>query len=314
MRSPLLTPIATLSAATLLLTHGCAAGGVAADPSAPALPLARDAAIDGTLFVSDFYSADVLLYREQLQNPAPFGKISEGLSNSYNLFVDQRGTLYVQGNNNTITEFPKGRKKPHKVLNEPPAGPGGYGTGVSLAVGSDGTVYAVDPYGSQLYEFANGSTSPTTTIGISHPYGLALDSKNDLYVGYTYSSSGFNARVMEYAPGQTTGKDLGIEVKLGGGLNVDVHDNLLVGDQGTQLIDVFRPGSKRPFRQIDTAPNYPYQFAFSRSEHRLYLVSGTPAAVYVYDYKTGKLLRSDTQGLSPSGYALGVAVEPAAPW
>lgn len=47
-------------------------------------------------------------------------------------------------------------------------------------------MYAVDPYGSQLYESANGATKPTTIISISHPYGLAIDSKNDLFVGYMF--------------------------------------------------------------------------------------------------------------------------------
>ena len=272
-----------------------------------------EAVTEATLFVSNFYPADVVIYPANVQNPSPRGTISQGLSNSYNLAVDQAGTLYVQGNNNTITEFPMGSRKPSKVLKEPPAGPSGLGTGVCVAVGADGTVYAADPYGSQLYEFANGSTSPTTTISIPHPYGLALDSKNNLYVGYTTSPSGFNARVMEFAPGKTVGKDLGIQLSLGGGLNVDERDNLLVGDQGSQTIDIFKPGQTKPSRTIDTAPNYPYQFAFSHDERRLYLVSGSPAAAYVYDYRSGKLLWTVSKGLSQSGYALGVAVRPAAP-
>jgi DNA-binding beta-propeller fold protein YncE len=108
-------------------------------------------------------------------------------------------------------------------------------------------------------------------------------------------------------------RDDGIQVTLGGGLNVDQHDNLLVGDQGSLVIDIFKQGATTPFRQITTAPNYPYQFAFSHDERHVYLVSGQPAAVYVYAYGSGKLLWTDTQGLSPSGYALGVAVRPAAP-
>ncbi|HLY03204.1 MAG TPA: hypothetical protein VKR56_12005 [Candidatus Cybelea sp.] len=41
-------------------------------------------------------------------------------------------------------------------------------------------------------------------------------------------------------------------------------------------------------------------------------MSGTPAAVYVYDYKAGKLAWTDSQGLKSSGYAEGVALRPAA--
>lgn len=315
-----LRSIVAIASVTLfaLAAAGCSSGNATVPYSGGGLSSVAalqfpDAQVRSTLFVSNFYDKDVVLYPADKNNPPPSGTISQGLSNSYNLAVDQAGTLYVQGNNNTITEFPKGSRKPSKVLTEPPAGPGGLGTGICVEVGADGTVYAVDHYAGQLYEFAGGATSPTTTIDVPHAFGLALDSKNDLYVGYTYSSSGFNARVLEFAPGQTKGKDLGIQVELGGGLNVDAHDNLLVGDQGNQVIDIFKQGATSPFRTISTAPNYPYQFAFNRNEGRLYLVSGTPAAVYVYNYVTGKLLWTDTQGLSPSGYAEGVALRPAAP-
>lgn len=311
-------PMLELACVTLLMA---AAPGCSTNVTVPysnaglstvqALPFS-DARIKSTLFVANFEAMDVLLYPAGKNNPPPSGTISQGLTNSYNLAVDRAGTLYVQGNNNTITEFPKGSRKPSKVLNEPPAGPYKLGTGVCVAVGTDGTVYATDLYGSELFEFAGGAKSPTTTIDISHPFGLALDSKNNLYVDYTYSPSGYDARVMKFAPGQIKGSDLGIQVKLIGGLNVDSSDNLLVGDQGNEVIDIFKPGATRPFRTIATAPNYPYQFAFDRSEGRLYLVSGHPA-VYVYDYATGKLLWTDTQGLSPSGSADGVALSPAAP-
>jgi len=276
-------------------------------------PFVRGAAIpDGhgsRLYVSNFYAADVVIYPAAANDPPVVRTISQGLSNSYNLAVDGAGTLYVQGNNNTISEFAHGGEKPTKVLTEPKIG---LGTCVTLAVGADGTVYSADLLESQLYEFATGSTTPTTTINLSHPFGIALDSSNNLYVGYTSSPSGFDFRIMEFAPGQTTGKDLGIQVSLAGGINVDKHNNLLVGDQGTQVIDIFKPGKTQPFRQISTAPYYPYQFAFDEKERYVYLVSGTPAAVYVYDYKTGAFAWSDSQGLSPSGYAEGVALSPAA--
>jgi hypothetical protein len=67
----------------------------------------------------------------------------------------------------------------------------------------------------------------------------------------TVAVDGNHARVRAtVAPGQKTGKDFGIQVTLGGGLNVDQHDNLLVGDQGSQVIDIFRQGTTSPFRQI----------------------------------------------------------------
>lgn len=308
----------TLVSAALLVLAVSIAGCASISSSEAALPapaaLLRHGANDGAsgkLFVSDYYVSEILIYPAHAKNPAPTGSITSGVSYPYNLAVDRSGTLYVQNNNNTITEYSTSGSGPTKTLDEPKVG---YGTGICVTVGDDGTVYAVDHLAGQIYEFKNGSESPTTTIDLEHAFGLALDSKNDLYAGYTSSSSGYYGRVERFKPGKTGGRDLGISVKLQGGLAVDKHNDLLVGDQGNKVIDIYKPGATTPFRTIDTSPAYPYQFAFDRKERYLYLVSGEPAEVYVYDYATGKLAWTDTQGLSGSkGYAEGVALSPAAP-
>ena len=300
-----------LAAGLLVAASGCASS----PPSGSALPFASSSAAasksSGDLFVSDFYAAKVLIYPAGQNNPEPTGSITDGVSDPYNLAVNKHGTLYVQNNNLTVTEYPKGETSPSKTLNEPQES---VGTGVCVTVGSDGMVYAIDHYVSQIYEFKKGATSPTTTIFLSHAFGLALDSRNNLYVGWAPNSSGGPGRVERFKPGSTTGKDLGIETKYEGGLAIDKHDNVLVGDQGNRVIDIFKKGQTTPFRSISTYPAYPYQFAFDRSDKHLYMVSGEPAEVYVYDYSTGDLAWTDTQGLPGSGgYAEGVALSPAQP-
>jgi len=228
----------------------------------------------------------------------------------YNLAVDDAGTLYVQNNNNTVTEYPKGQVTPSKTLTEPKRG---YGTGICVTVGKDGTVYTVDHLAGQIYELKNGSTTPTTIINLSEAFGLALDSKNNLYVGWATNSSGGPGHVMKYKPGATTGHDLGITVEYSGGLAVDSHDNLLVGDQGNHVIDIFKKGATTPFRTINAYPNNPYEFAFDRREVYLYLVGGPPE-VDVYNCATGVLAWTVTKGFgSGSGSAAGVALLPRAP-
>jgi len=263
------------------------------------------------LYVSDFYASKILVYPAAKKNPEPTGSISASVSYPYNLAVDTAGTLYVQNNNDTVTEYPKGTSTPSKTLDEPTTG---VGTGICITVGSDGTVYTVDHYAGQVYEFKDGSTNPTTTIDLTEAFGVALDSKNNLYVGWASNSSGGPGHVMKYKPGSTKGKDLDITVEYSGGLAVDAEDNLLVGDQGNRVIDIFKPGADTPFRTISTSPAAPYQFAFDKKDKYLYLVSGSPAEVYVYDYKSGKLKWTDTQGMNGSeGYAEGVALSPAQP-
>lgn len=307
-----ISPLSHAAGFFLVGLAGCAASQTV-DSTALIPSYGKDDIQQAKLFVSDFYASQVIVYPAHLQNPAPISVISSGVSNPYNLAVDATGKLYVQNNNNTITEYPKGHSAPIKTLTEPPAGPGGLGTGICVTVGRNGTVYAADHYAGQVYEFAHGSMTPTTTLYVSEAFGLALDSRNDLYVGWSNSSSGAAGHVMRFKPGSSIGHDLGITVKLSGGLAVDSNDHLLVGDQGQSLIDIFKLGATKPYRMIDTAPNPPYQFALDRGERHLYLISGTPAEVYVYDYATGAPAWTITQGLpGPAGYAMGVALRPSA--
>lgn len=297
----------------MTLVTGCAsapqAGFTAPLASARVAP---DAGGGGKLFVSDFYSSGVLIYPAGAHNPQPLGTITNGVSDPYNLAVDKAGTLYVQNNNNTVTEYPKGSTSPSVTLNEPAMG---YGTGICVTVGRDLTVYTADHLNGKVFEFKAGYTSPTTTLSVQEAFGLALDSHNNLYVGWAPYSSGGPAHVMKFKPGATSGKDLGITEKYEGGLAVDERDDLLVGDQGNRAIYIYKPGKNTPFRTIATSPAYPYQFALDRKNKYLYLVSGSPAEVYVYDYATGRPAWTDTNGLGGSkGYAEGVALRPAAPF
>lgn len=292
------------------LVAGCASPATSSVPPAD-VSLRGDAGGNADLFVSDFYAAEVLIYPAHVENPSPSGSITDGISDPYNLAVDTSGTLYVQNNNNTITEYPKGASSPSKTLYEPKLGSG---AGICVTVGRDGTVYSADHLNGQVFEFLNGDSQSSRTLDVSKAFGLALDSRNNLYVGWSASSSGASGHVMKFKHGATSGKDLGITVKYSGGLAIDKHDNLLVGDQGNQVIGVFKKHATQPFRMIDVAPNYPYQFAFDKNEKHLYMVSGDPAEVYVYDYATGELAWTVTQGLPGSGgYAEGVAVRPVAP-
>lgn len=302
-----------LFAGSLVTVAACSssAGSGSVASSGSILPMTSSRQPDaahGDLFAADSGASEVFIFPALAKNPQPSGKINNGVSYPYNLAVDGTGTLYVQNNNNTITEYPVGKTHPSKTLNEPVVG---YGTGVTVTVGRDGTVYSADHLAGQVYEFKSGGSKPETTLQVSEAFGLALDSRNNLYVGWSNSESGYGARVMKFKPGSTSGKDLGISVKLQGGIAIDSHDNLLVGDQANHVIDIFKKGQKTPFRTIDTSPYNPYQFALDRRERHLYLVGGAPI-VLVYDYGTGELAWTDSQGFNGSGGATGVALRPSA--
>ena len=256
----------------------------------------------GVLYASNFYPSYVEVFGAGQPGTPLIGTIANGVSSSYNLTVDKAGTLYVQNNNGTIAEYAPGAQTPSKVLYETV----NRGAAVGVAIGPDGTVYSSDPLDGEIFIFANGSTSPTSTLLISSPLGLAVSAKNVLYVDYT-SSGG---RIEAYPDGKAPGKDLGISLSSIGGLAIDPSGNLLAGDQNAQKIDVFTIGSSKPLRTISTAPAYPYQFTIDRKSNDLYVASGQPAGVFVFDYTTGKPLGTVTEGFSSQDYTTGVAFGP----
>lgn len=254
------------------------------------------------LLVADYTSSTVLIYPAHAQHRAPVGTISDGVQFPYNIAVDRYGTLYVQNGNDTITEYRKGRKTVSKTLVEP----SGTSTCTRVIVGGDGTVYSANS--KEVFEFANGSNTPTTTLSVPYATGLALDSKNNLFVGWDRGPM-YGGGVYKFTPGNDVRKTRlsTVEPK---SLAVDSHDDLLVGSFGG--IAIFKPGGDKSFRYIDTGQNDVYQFAFDNAEKYVYIVSDADLSrVFVYDYATGKLASTVKKGLF--AFVSGVAVRPAAP-
>jgi hypothetical protein len=291
------------------LLAGCGGSQTSSTGNASLVPdtvssnLANSAANDLTrhsrLFVADNTTSQIVIYPADVHNPQPIGSISSGVYEPYDLAVDQKGTLYVQNGNNTITEYRRGQKSVSKTLTEP-CGPS-Y-TATSLTVGSDGTVYAGNS--AEVFEFAGGSTEPTKTLVVpDDAFSLAIDSKNDLFVSWSVPFN--NDSVVKFKPSSKVYKT--VLFGQSGILAVDLHDNLLVGQVGE--IAIYKPGSKTPFRKIHTAGGGKdaTQFAFDSDEKYLYLASFNAGKVYVYNYKTGKrawAVSKDLLGSNPSGVAL----------
>jgi hypothetical protein len=263
--------------------------------------VSNDLARDSRLFVANSGISQIIIYPAGVHDPQPIGSISSGVYKPYNLAVDQKGTLYVANSNNTITEYRRGQTIASKTLTEP----SGSVTATSLTVGSDGTVYAGNTVG-EVFEFADGNTKPTKTLGVpaSVVWSLALDSKNDLFVPWAQIFNG--SGVVKYKPSSKVYKT--VLSGESGILAVDLHDDLLLGDEGG--IAIYKPGSKTPFRTIHRAgKKAATQFAFDSDEKYLYLASVDVGKVYVYDYETGKLAWIDRLGFDPTG----AAIWPAAP-
>lgn len=197
------------------------------------------------LYVADQFGQTVYIFPQKGNNPAPIGAITDGIAAPDGLFVDGRGALYVCNfGAGTVTVYPRGATSPSRTLTGAGVAP------IDVVVGRDGTVYVADFAEGQnghVFEYAHGSTTPTTTISLAaYPEGLALDHSNNLFVAYQKTPNA--GTVLEFQGGSTQGRDLDLPVELVGGAAMDSHDNLLVADQSNPLphVDVSHPARASP--------------------------------------------------------------------
>jgi hypothetical protein len=258
------------------------------------------------LFVADQAGQTVYIFPQGKKNPAPIGAIKTGVLAPDGLFVDRHGALYVCNfGAGTITVYPRGKTSPSKTLTGAGSAP------IDVVVGLDGTVYVADfnvGQNGHIFEYAHGSTTPTTTINLTgYPEGLALDHANNLYAAYQKSQTA--ATVLKFAPGSSHGTDLRLPIVLVGGATIDSHDNLLVADQSNPSphIDVFPPGAHHPSKEIHGFP-LAFDIALNHANTRLYVTQPqNPAVVFEVSYPGGVILQRITNTITT---AYGVATSP----
>jgi sugar lactone lactonase YvrE len=258
------------------------------------------------IYVSDFSANAVEIYPATGQNPDPIGEITDGVSGPEGSFVDARGDLFVTNVTNfTVTMYPRGKTTWSLRYT-------GFAYPTNVAVGADGTVYVDDLVGQKVVAFPAGKTRSKLTIDVTYPQGAALDSKNNLYVSYNTGGHGAGpGQVNEYAPGSTKGESLGLPIIWSAGDAIDGSGDVVVADQGSgsgnAAVDVFPPGSTKPSQTITQGLEDPFRIAFDGAFKHLYVADPEVNALLVYDYSSGKLVNSITNGLKS---VYGVAVSP----
>ena len=295
---------AAACAMSISLLAACSGGDVST-PSATAIdpsslngalgdPIGPDACAKSKIYVADYLENDIEIYSQDATSK-PCGKITMGVSSPEGIYIDAKSTLYVANYiGNTITEYPHARKIPSITIT--PAAPA-----YDVFVGADRTLYAAEPALDQVAEYAPGATSPSLTLAINGgTYGVATDKKNNLYVSYLSNSDGVS-HVEQFAPGATTGTDLGFTVSFAGELKLDKNSDIIIGDRNNNIIDIFPPGATAPSRTIPIGGK-PVNFCLNQAETQLYVSALNQ--VQIFDYQSGNPVGSIVKDLRvPSGVA-----------
>ena len=208
------TPFAAPVIAVLLTSVACSGPGAVQPPAAvpqstvPQVGIPQSlrsmagnpiAAVTGSfIYVADPDSDAVWIFPASGADPSPVRSITQGVSGPAGVAIDKAGTAYVaNSNNDTVTLYHAGHASPSLTLRQ------GLTRPTAVAVDSRGNVWVSNELGSftgSVVEFPAGSTKPSMIIPHLNPYGIALDSADNLYVeNYTNTV----AQVSVYARGST---------------------------------------------------------------------------------------------------------------
>ncbi len=252
------------------------------------------------LYVSSYKLDYVAIYCTKGTNQAPIGKITDGIDGPEGAAVDAKGNLYVTNtSNNTVTEYAPGGTKPSFTYSADLNYPAG------VAVDGQQNVYVTNLTPGSLVVFAQGSNTPSEDLtGLMYPIDVALDASGDAYVT-VYTAGYGNGNVIRYKAGSTKAKNLGIVTDAPGGITLDKSGDIVTADQRLPGVLVFPPGKTSPSETFATNALDPDPVALDRSELQAYVGDAVGNAVYVYDYSSGKLVDTITDGVDgPNGLAL----------
>ncbi|MGB8908733.1 MAG: hypothetical protein WCC84_08275 [Candidatus Cybelea sp.] len=314
--------------AAAAMLAGC--GGPQPPFGAPgAMPQSHEIAVSSSsfLYVANNGQPDPavdIFARDDLAK-GPARRVTRRVSYPDGIFIDQQENLYVadgvESGHDHVTMYRKDGQLVRIYR--------GLEYAVDVVAGQDGVVYAGDCDGQRVVEYKPNSTEQLRTLQLPGcANGLTLDSKNNLYVGYTAMYK-YTGQVRRYRPGATQGTDLlpPKTVFFIGGIAIDKNGYLVVANEGLGAIDVFTEPRKPPTRIIKTGQQLPYRFAFNRDESVMYvsspyesgargLTSSGPKlanTVVEVTYPAGKRLAIFRYGEKGYGYPTGVAVTPPAP-
>jgi len=257
------------------------------------------------LYVSSYKLDYVAIYCTKGHNQAPIGKITDGIDGPEGANVDRKGNLYVANTTaNTVTEYAPGSLTPSFTYSS------GLGAPAGVAIDDKQNVYITNLSPPSVEVFPQASNTPQLKItDLTYPIDVAVDASENAYVT-TYAPSFKGGEIFEYSAGSTQGKNLGIVTDAPGGIALDKAGDIVTADQSLPGVLVFAPGKTKPSRTFAQNTLDPDPVRLDKEERRVYVGDSVGNAVYVYDYSSGALVDTITDGVDgPNGLGL----DPAAP-
>jgi streptogramin lyase len=292
----------------LLLILGCA---LMASP----LAAADGSSNSPTLYVGLFKAITVDVF-QGADNKQPTENLYDGLSTiTGDIAVDQSGNVYVTTTPGWVVGFPGGGLVPgsryqFKDQPQPPLTAG-------IAVDSDGTLYAALTINAKVVEYQKNKPE-VATFTIPAPsgenvYGVAVDSQKNVYIEYGVPNQPGG---IEKCPPHSA-DCTNLNLTLGGAsphLALDSKGHLIACDAAVGQIDVFPSDGGKPRVISQGLSGCPF-FALNKAETQLFVAnqgSESNQGISVFDYETGKLVNTISDGIPSTDFIYGVALSPAA--
>ncbi|HEX3671256.1 MAG TPA: hypothetical protein VHT92_06075 [Candidatus Cybelea sp.] len=288
--------------AAILACAACSSGSQLATPTLNSPSDSATSALRGwpaaakkpILFVADLQNNVVHLYDPNTPNPQPEVSITDGILQPTGLAVDAKGTLYVNNvgyNHNGIAVYAPGQTKPKMFIKTS----GYYG----IALDSKGDIFATSVGGS-VYGYKPGAKKPFETIGgFVNPVGIAIDSKNNIWVADDSLS-----KVFTIPAGTKTVKNAAlVGLNDPDGLCFGTGDVLYVGNYGasTSFVTLYHQGSKKPFAKISDGISAPTLNGITASD--IFFQSNQTTNVVGYKKGSKKPFSTITGNGDPLGIA-----------